>query len=250
MADATTAPGSEAPETTPSTPLPGTPPQAQPTPHPLTDAYQKARRSYALFAGLLIAWELVGLRLPEDGKISASVDITVLSPQAAPYVLIALLLYFAYRTWLEWNHCELPTDAHKLRFCRVDHRVAHSLGGAALVLYGFQRLAEIQVADTVESSGFDTASNAFGIPLVAAILWLMWRDPTMMEDRQRRRVRLAVTGAIGSMALWALLQFPGRFLSDPLWAAGGLTTGALVLVGVAADVERRRARWRALHAPD
>ena len=43
--------------------------------HPLTEAFRKTRKQYVLFASLLIAWELVGLRLPEDGKLSSTVAI-------------------------------------------------------------------------------------------------------------------------------------------------------------------------------
>jgi hypothetical protein len=37
--------------------------EIQPSPPPLTESYHKARKNLALFSGLLIAWELVGLKL-------------------------------------------------------------------------------------------------------------------------------------------------------------------------------------------
>ena len=60
--------------------------------HPLTESYRKARKHYVLFSGLLVAWELVGIRLGTgtegleavSGKVF-DIDITILSPVAAPY---------------------------------------------------------------------------------------------------------------------------------------------------------------------
>jgi hypothetical protein len=78
------------------------PAQAE-VPH-LTEAYQKAHKNYALVSGVLLAWELVGIELtPEPFE---NVNVKLLTPGAAPWVLFALVCYFAFRFHIEWLHCD------------------------------------------------------------------------------------------------------------------------------------------------
>lgn len=57
----------------------------------LFDAYHKARRSYGLVSGLLLAWEPVGIELA--CALITNFKATLKSPHAAPYILIALVGY-------------------------------------------------------------------------------------------------------------------------------------------------------------
>ncbi len=45
--------------------------------HPLSESYQKDRRQYALFSGLLIAWELIGFELPNKVEIAKGGDLAI-----------------------------------------------------------------------------------------------------------------------------------------------------------------------------
>ena len=49
----------------------------------LTDAWHKARKQYALFSGLLIGWELVGVQLAE--KPLETLNVTLRTPEVAPF---------------------------------------------------------------------------------------------------------------------------------------------------------------------
>lgn len=115
----------------------------------MSDAYHRARRSYGLFAGLLIAWELIGFEIgPATLK---SYDIVVKSPQAAPYVLVALVAYFSFRTTIEWLQCK--KERRLLKVSVVDIVVSHGLGTAAILLYGVQLVLSAQIVDIVTLSG-------------------------------------------------------------------------------------------------
>ena len=118
---------------------------AGPSPPPLTDAYQKARRQYGLFSALLIVWELIGIEVPKVPV--AGLNITLKSPEAAPFVLIALIGYFAFRITIEWY--QSIKQRRSMRASRVDFLVAHGLGASALLLYVIQRSLEFQVFDKI-----------------------------------------------------------------------------------------------------
>ena len=109
----------------------------------LTDSYRKARRSYGLFAALLLAWELVGIRL--DPSPLENIDITVESPSAAPFVLVILVLYFAYRFTIEWRQC--PNDARSRIASHIDYSVSHSIGIVSLLVFSYQRASGVQIYD-------------------------------------------------------------------------------------------------------
>lgn len=92
----------------------------------------------------MIAWELIGVEL-ESNPIE-SFKITIKSPQAAPYVLIVLIVYFAFRTIIEWH--QVDARRRRLLASRIDFGVAHAIAGAALALFAIQTLLKVQVADT------------------------------------------------------------------------------------------------------
>ena len=82
---------------------------------PLLGAYRGARKQYALFSGLLIAWALVGFDIKDTEYLS------VKNPQAAPFVLLALVFYFAGRTCLEWR--QLEEEARQRGCCLTRRRL-------------------------------------------------------------------------------------------------------------------------------
>lgn len=114
------------------------------TPH-FGAAYDKARRSYGLASAVLLAWELIGIQL--DPAPVQSFKVTLQSPQAAPYVLLALVIYFAIRLTIEWFQTD--TVRRQMFASRADFVLAHIIGTAALGLYAAQTLLRIQVVNKI-----------------------------------------------------------------------------------------------------
>jgi hypothetical protein len=115
------------------------------SPPPFGNAYAKARKAYGLSSAILLAWELVGIEV--DPRPIETLKIALKSPQAVPYVLIALVVYFAFHFTVEWY--QSAESRRKLRVSRVDFLAAHLIGTGALALYGVQVLLRIQVADVL-----------------------------------------------------------------------------------------------------
>ena len=188
--------------------------------HPLTEAFRKARKQYTLFSGLLIAWELVGLRLPADGKLSTTIEVELLSPNAAPFVLIALILYFAFRMELEWRYCS-PEEHHQ-KIARLDYWSTHGIALAAVGLFGVQRLLEVQVAETVAQGsngvvmGFSV--GLFVVPLLASIIS---RNQTTPQFRRWWNVVALVTMLFSTTSLvYILNQNDWRLIVDREFFSG------------------------------
>ena len=193
-------------------------------PPELSDAYHRGRRSYGFFSGLLIAWELIGVEINEAPF--KDFDVLLKSPQAAPYVLIALVLYFAFRTTIEWKQSDQARRG--LRASRVDFGVAHLLGVVAIALYGLQRLLEVQIADF-----FGLNYNLTGVlgmmpGMFFGILVVIWID-----DRKRG---IGVFDFIKNH--WVLLVITLGFFTFPLAifvqrpSEGGMAQLSLYFFGV------------------
>ena len=200
----------------------------------MTEAFRRTRKHYIFFSGLLIAWELVGLRLPEDGKISSTIDIELLSPNAAPFVLIALIVYFAFRTALEWRYCSPPKEHQKI--AGLDYWSAHGIAVAALGLFAFQRLLQMQIANEVDLHDPQSILGMyFGfLPGASFIAWEMFKD----GYQNRSKVSLAfaaftvVVIAVGGLdglkdAQWHI-TFDTTFLS--FLGLGTVLSAAVVVV--------------------
>jgi hypothetical protein len=109
-------------------------------------SYDKARKAYGLSTAVLLAWEFIGIELGEAPI--ESLKITLKSPQAAPYVLLALVAYFGFRFSVEWFQTD--QSRRRLLVSRVDFAIAHVLGLMALALYGVQTLLRVQVANAIQ----------------------------------------------------------------------------------------------------
>ena len=165
-------------------PTPGT---GAEIPH-LTDAWQKARKNYTLIAGVLIAWELVGLELTRDPI--DNINVSLQAPQAAPFVFLALLAYFAFRASVEWFQCDLRR--RQMLASRLDWFGGHALAILAGAIYVTQRLSEIQIGALLTS--VHASRFLFGLPGVAILSAMLgatrnvgqWRDLWRSTDGDGR----------------------------------------------------------------
>lgn len=198
----------------------------RPAPH-FGSAYDKARKAYGLTSGLLLAWELIGIEFP--GAPLENVKIILKSPQAVPYVLIALVVYFAFRITIEWYQSE--PSRRSLWASRVDFAVAHLIGTAALLLYAVQALLHVQVANKIpglQIFNFFIAC-AFGGLTVGLILALAHHGWSFSQTwRNDKKVILFWPVFLGFLAIppapwegpkiWILLASAGFFLGAAVTA--------------------------------
>ena len=107
------------------------------------EAYQGARKAYGVVSALLISWEFIGIEF--GASPVETFNVTLKSPQAVPYVLIVLTLYFSFRFTVEWYQSD--QRRRTLIVSRVDYAVAHLIGALALMLYAYQAFRNVQIAN-------------------------------------------------------------------------------------------------------
>jgi len=137
----------------------------------LTPEYYKARRGLMLFSGLLLAWELIGIELSQKLNIeSLNLDITIKSPQAAPAVLIILVIYFSIRIAIEWH--QSPSERRKEKASVADIILTTTVVVASLSISALQFLLKIQIVDIIDGISIMAIISSFLTPLSGYILFI------------------------------------------------------------------------------
>ena len=109
-----------------------------------SESYAKAHKAYGLASALLLAWELVGVDFgPSPFE---SLRITLKSPEAVPYVIVALVVYFGFRITVEWFQSDSRRRAAPAS--KIDFAVAHLIGICSLTLFAIQTALRFQLANT------------------------------------------------------------------------------------------------------
>src|SRR5688572_28866186 len=111
----------------------------------LTEQYYKARKNLALFSGLLFAWEFIGIDVTP--RPIESLDVQIKTPEAFPYILLILVLYFTLRVVIEWH--QSSELRRSMWVSRVDYALSLSIPIIAIVTFVTQRLLEIQIAEAI-----------------------------------------------------------------------------------------------------
>jgi hypothetical protein len=122
-------------------------------PQPLSGEYHKARKELVLWAGILLIWSLIGVDLEkarETGGTVGAVVAAIKSPQAVPWVLIILVLYFLFKTNVEWLQCNLPR--RNTAAAKVDFTSGWIVSLVAICLYVAQAVTQLQFADQIKYS--------------------------------------------------------------------------------------------------
>src|SRR5262245_54474461 len=136
------------------------PPESVGIPH-LTEHYHQARKQYTLVSGVLLAYVLIGIGLPEDGKLIPNASIALKNPNALPIIFLTLLIYFSYRVTIEWNQCDERRRA--MTVSRVDFLVAHALGLCSVAAY---------LVDRALQFGLGELAVTYAPEVFFVVLWL------------------------------------------------------------------------------
>lgn len=195
---------------------------AQPSPPPFGSAYARSRKAYGVASAILLAWELVGIEI--DGNPIATLNISLKSPQAAPYVLLVLVLYFAFHFTVEWYQGDL--SRRLLRASRVDFVAAHVIGASALGLFLVQTFLRVQVANVVPRRVVLSLMVGLFYSLSVVVALRLWRE----RDRWLAILMLAATIAL-------IIGTASRQRTIPPMAyvalvAAGIVTGSLFITAL------------------
>jgi hypothetical protein len=182
-------------------------------PPALPDSYHHAHRAYAATAGLLLAWEFVGINLQPAG--STTFPATLKNPEAAPIVLAVLVAYFGVKTSVEWKQSDPVRRAQAAS--QVDFWGAHAIGIGALALYSIQRLFAGRVANLVKP------------PVAAGVLLAMLGGLALSEIR--RYVKEGQTDWLRMLLFLVAAVVPSIIAVVGQQSASGLVATLLSVVG-------------------
>jgi uncharacterized membrane protein YfcA len=191
--------------------------QTASTPPPFSDPYHHARRAYAAVAGLLLAWEFIGIAL--QGAGASSFPATLKNPEAAPVVLFALVLYFATRFTVEWHQSDPSRRA--LPASRFDFWMAHAIGGTSVVLYSAQHLFAFQLAQVVKPPAAASFLLAVVSGFAASEIWRYFKE----GQTDWLRLLLFVAAALVPLTIAIVGQWSGATLAA---SAIGLVVGLAI----------------------
>lgn len=142
----------------------------------LPEPYRKARRNYGFAAGLLLTWELIGVRIYQVE--SAGVKLELLTPEAARFAIVLLVLYFGGRYQLESRMADSNVIKGS-KAARVDFLVAHLIGLVSLFVFGFQFIQGSQIASPSPSDLLGGVVSG----LCVALAYATFRSPELSLPR-------------------------------------------------------------------
>ncbi|MGD8780678.1 MAG: hypothetical protein PVH88_17140 [Ignavibacteria bacterium] len=111
----------------------------------VSESYQKARKIFAAFSGLVIIWTFVGIDITRF--LDEYVKVGVGNPDALPIVLIILTLYFALRFILEWF--QISIEIRHSTIMKADFFITVYIGMIALAAFLFKvSIEEFKILST------------------------------------------------------------------------------------------------------
>jgi len=79
-----------------------------------------------------------------EKAFSQTLNISLKSPQAVPWVVLVLIFYFGFRTVMEWLQAE--PNRRTLKISRIDNYATLAMPISVLLTFGFQKLLKVQIA--------------------------------------------------------------------------------------------------------
>jgi hypothetical protein len=196
------------------------------------ESYDNARKAYSLASALLLAWGMLGVEILEPSLELFRIKLN--SPKAAPYVLIALVAYFAFRLTVEWYQAE---SNRRDRFeSKVDFAVAHMIGAAAILLYEVQTLLGGPTADRTQqlSIAFDFVAG-FAFAEIGIVMTPPGRTWLTRWHRNMVPVWAVIMVIVGVIVVLIVLVVTGAAVPVHAYVFGG---GLLTCLGLALILRR------------
>lgn len=175
-------------------------------PRALTTEYHKARKQLMLWAAILFIWALVGIDLEKakeaEGYAGALVK-SIKSPQAVPWVLFALVIYFLFKCSIEWGQCQ--PERRQVRLARADFMSAVIVSCSAIALYIWQAVSRVQFADVVQSRPKLFLALIYGMILGTSLTFAAHEFRRYLSRRRaKRKHTLAPTIMLCTLSLFAI----------------------------------------------
>jgi hypothetical protein len=202
----------------------------KPPPHPkdLSPEYHKAHKQLMLWATIMLIWELIGVDLSKAKDAGGNIGpiVTALkSPQAVPWALTGLVIYFMFKCSVEWAQCHV--ERRKVRFARIDFISAWIVSTAAITLYVGQAISRVQFADFLQNSNRALSSViGLGSGMLLSLGLQVFR-------RTRQHGRIAMFGLSGIAVINGLLVLPVYafiFRINWKWTAVGFILAVLTVI--------------------
>lgn len=180
-----------------------------------------------LWAGILFIWELVGIDLDkakEAGGNAGAIIGALKSPQAVPWALLILVLYFSFKLRVEWRQCNMARRA--VFEAKQDYYSAFLVAFGACALYFGQTISRVQFANAVQGSR-KIESLGCGFLLVVClfiITFVFWKS----RWRRFEAADYFVVILMGAMSLGGSLYLWRRSESANRWTLAGVSLGLLM----------------------
>ena len=141
-----------------------------------------------------------------------NVRIILKNPEAVPYILVALVVYFGFRHSVEW--WQTAPERQRLLSSRFDRWVSHLIGLASLAVFSVQTSQKFQLVDKI--------GPQVNLTIVAAIAIMIWGFGITPFVKERLSATSFLVAGIGPLGL--------------VLAAGGSWNGTFAPRGVAVQV--------------
>lgn len=189
-------------------------------PRPLSTEYHKSHKQLMLWSTILFIWELIGVDLEKARDVGGNVGpvVTALkSPQAIPWVLVILVLYFSFKCSIEWAQCQ--AERRSVRFARIDFISAWVVSVSAIFLYLGQAVARVQLANSPNFHPFLFLLLAWYPVIIGTFIYIIATQDREKRLHWRRTVLLPLAASV--LLLTAVLSSIER-LKWPIAAALGV----------------------------
>jgi len=171
----------------------------------LSKHYYKSRRQLALYSGILLAWELIGLTIPNKPLTNSNIEIK--SPEAFPFVLLVMISYFVYRTLIGW-YLSSP-QVRKLYISRFDLNSSFLIAFISVFIYIYQTISKEQLFNIDLSTGVSIIliiivifiSFFQLIPIYVFVVDILYHQGLKDNRTKKQKVFMLLLGSLPTLIL-------------------------------------------------